>query len=91
MKSTGRPKSPPSRIVLADQRRADLVAAIQAFFVTELDQELSDFKAREVLDFFIRRLGAPVYNQAVQDVRAFLQDRVSDLDVEFYEPEEPQR
>ena len=78
-----------TRIVLSDERRADLVAAIQAFFVTELDQELSDFKAREVLDFFIRKLGAPVYNQAVQDVRAFLQDRVSDLDVEFYEPDEP--
>jgi uncharacterized protein (DUF2164 family) len=80
-----------TRIVLSDERRADLVAAIQAFFATELDQELSDFKAREVLDFFIRQLGAPVYNQAVQDVRAFLQDRVSDLDVEFYEPEEPPR
>ena len=78
-----------TRIVLSDERRADLVAAIQAFFATELDQELSDFKAREVLDFFIRKLGAPVYNQAVQDVRAFLQDRVSDLDVEFYEPDEP--
>ena len=80
-----------TRIVLSDERRADLVTAIQAFFVTELDQELSEFKAREVLDFFIRQLGAPVYNQAVQDVRAFLQDRVSDLDVEFYEPEEPRR
>jgi uncharacterized protein (DUF2164 family) len=91
MKSTGRSKSPSTRIVLADDRRADLVAAVQAFFVTELDQELSDFKAREVLDFFVKRLGAPVYNQAVQDVRAYLQDRVSDLDVEFYEPEEPRR
>ena len=78
-----------TRIVLSEERRGDLVAAIQAFFATELDQELSDFKAREVLDFFIRKLGAPVYNQAVQDVRAFLQDRVSDLDVEFYEPDEP--
>ena len=89
MKSTGRSKSPSTRIVLSEERRGDLVTAIQAFFATELDQELSDFKAREVLDFFIRQLGAPVYNQAVQDVRAFLQDRVADLDVEFYEPEQP--
>ena len=91
MKSSGRSKSAPTRIVLSDDRRADLIAAIQAFFVSEFDDELSDFKARELLDFFIRHLGAPVYNQAVQDVRAFLQEKVTDLDVEFYEPEEPRR
>jgi uncharacterized protein (DUF2164 family) len=76
---------------LSDDRRADLIAAIQAFFVSEFDEELSDFKARELLDFFIRQLGAPVYNQAVQDVRAFLEEKVTDLDVEFYEPEAPRR
>ena len=80
-----------TRIVLSDERRADLVATIQHFVSTEFDQELSEFQARSLLDFFIRHLGAPVYNQAVQDVRAFLQGKVSDLDVEFYEPEEPHR
>lgn len=64
---------------------------IQHFVSTEFDQELSEFQAQQLLDFFVRQLGAPVYNQAVQDVRAFLQDKVSDLDVEFYEPEEPHR
>jgi uncharacterized protein (DUF2164 family) len=64
---------------------------VQHFVATEFDQELSEFQAQRLLDFFIRHLGAPVYNQAVQDVRAFLQDKVADLDVEFYEPEEPHR
>ena len=81
----------PTRIVLSEERRTDLVATIQHFASAELDQELSDFQARRLLDFFLRHLGAPVYNQAVQDVRAFLEDKVSDLDVEFYEPEEPHR
>lgn len=64
---------------------------IQHFVSSEFDQTLSEFQAQQLLDFFVRHLGAPVYNQAVQDVRAFLQDKVSDLDVEFYEPEEPRR
>lgn len=64
---------------------------IQHFGRHELDQELSEFQAERLLDFFVRHLGAPVYNQAVQDVRGFLQEKVGDLDVEFYEPEEPRR
>jgi uncharacterized protein (DUF2164 family) len=79
------------RIKLSDDRRADLIAMIQHFVADEFDQTLSEFQARQLLDFFVRHLGAPVYNQAVQDVRGFLQDKVSDLDVEFYEPEEPRR
>jgi len=79
------------RIKLSDERRSDLIAMIQHFVSSEFDQTLSEFQARNLLDFFVRHLGAPVYNQAVQDVRGFLQEKVSDLDVEFYEPEEPRR
>jgi uncharacterized protein (DUF2164 family) len=86
-----RPSARSTRIKLSDERRSDLIAMIQAFVSTEFEQEISEFQARSLLDFFITHLGAPVYNQAVQDVRAFLQDKVSDLDVEFYEPEEPHR
>jgi uncharacterized protein (DUF2164 family) len=88
---TRRPSAGPARIKLSQARRADLVALIQHFVRTEFDQELSEFQAARLLDFFVRHLGAPVYNQAVQDVRGFLQEKVSDLDVEFYEPEEPSR
>jgi uncharacterized protein (DUF2164 family) len=86
-----RPSARPTRIVLSAERRTDLIATVQHFVATEFDQNLSEFQAQRLLDFFIRHLGAPVYNQAVQDVRAFLQDKVADLDVEFYEPEEPHR
>ena len=79
------------RIKLSDERRADLIAMIQHFVADEFDQTLSEFQAQQLLDFFVRHLGAPIYNQAVQDVRGFLQEKVSDLDVEFYEPEEPRR
>jgi uncharacterized protein (DUF2164 family) len=79
------------RIKLSDERRSDLIAMTQHFVSTEFDQTLSEFQAQNLLDFFVRHLGAPIYNQAVQDVRGFLQEKVSDLDVEFYEPEEPRR
>jgi len=79
----------PTRIKLSEERLERLSTAIQRFFVEEFDRELSGFQARQLLDFLLRELGAPVYNQAIQDARAFLQAKLEDLDVEFYEPDEP--
>ncbi len=71
-------------IKLADERRAEFVAALQNLFHSEFDETLSDFRANEVLDLFLKNLGPSVYNQAVQDVRAYFQTRLDDLDGEVY-------
>ena len=86
-----KPPTQPMRIALSDERRTQLVSALQRLFAEEFDRELSDFQAKRLLELFIRQVGAPVYNQAIQDARAFLQEKLSDLDAEFYEPEEPSR
>jgi len=77
------------RIKLSDERRADLLAAVKHHLAKEHEIELSDFQAKGLLEFFLRQLGPSVYNQAVQDARAFMQEKLSDLEGEFYEPEEP--
>jgi uncharacterized protein (DUF2164 family) len=76
------------RIKLSDERRDQIVNSLQAFFASELDRDISDFQAGMLLDFFIHELGAPVYNQAIQDARSFFQEKLADLEGEFYEPEE---
>jgi uncharacterized protein (DUF2164 family) len=77
------------RIRLTDERRERMLRSLRKFFTDELDLDLGDLAAARVLDFFAKELGAPVYNQAVQDVRASLQTKLDDLEGEFYEPEEP--
>ncbi len=77
------------RIKLSDKARKHLVSGIEKFFDEEFDRSISDFQANRVLDFFVRHIGAPVYNQAIQDARAFMQEKLDDLDGEVYEPEEP--
>lgn len=79
----------PMRIRISDDRREQLVAATRRFFQEVLDREISDFQAARVIDFFVRFLGAPVYNQAIQDARAAVQAKLDDLEGEFFEPEEP--
>jgi uncharacterized protein (DUF2164 family) len=80
--------SGPMRIKLSEQRREKIVHALRALFASELEQELSDFQAGLVLDLCVRELGAPVYNQAIQDARGFVQEKLEELEGEFYEPED---
>ncbi len=74
-------------IALDDARRKRLIARLQGFFQDELDEDLSTFRAEQVLDFFLATLGPQVYKQAVQDARQFMQERLDDLDGEVYRPE----
>jgi uncharacterized protein (DUF2164 family) len=75
------------RIKLSDERRDQIVSSLQAYFASELDRDISDFQAGLLIDFFIHELGAPVYNQAIQDARGFFQEKLADLEGEFYEPD----
>ncbi len=74
-------------IAIDESRRQDLVAGLQAFFLRELDDDLSDFRAQQLLDFVLGTLGPQVYNQAVQDARKFMQKRLDDLDGEVHVPD----
>ncbi|MCA8979690.1 MAG: DUF2164 family protein [Planctomycetes bacterium] len=73
---------------LTDERRAELRAGLIALFQCEFDQELSDFRADAIIDHLLEHLGATVYNQAIADARAWMQERIDDLDAEFHEAEE---
>lgn len=68
------------KIELSDERRLALTQHVQALYATEFDETLSDFRANDIVDFFLKTLGPVVYNQAVQDVRAHLQSKLDDLD-----------
>ena len=74
-------------IQIDDGRRTALLARIRSFFLEEFDEELSEFRAATLLDFFVDALGPQVYNQAVQDARGFMLRRLEDLEGDVYEPE----
>lgn len=84
-----RPADNPLRIRLSDERRAALLRALKEYTTAEFDEPLSDFRAGGLLDFFIRELGPPVYNQGVRDAAAFMQAKLTDIDGEIYERETP--
>lgn len=85
---TGMPGRPATRIRLSPDRRAALLDALQRHFEDEFDEPLSSFRAEGLIDFFLRRLGPPVYNQGVHDAAAHLQEALNDLEGEVHEFDE---
>lgn len=75
------------RIQLSDDRRARLMRSIKQHFIDEFDDEISDFRAQGLLDFFVRELGPQVYNQGVRDASSYIQDKLTDIEGEVYERE----
>ena len=63
------------------------MSELQALHRKAFDEELSPFRAEQILDFFVKTLGPSMYNQAIQDARKFMAERLEDLDATFYEKE----
>ena len=75
------------RIQLSEERRASLLRSIKEHFAEHFDEPLSDFRAEALLDFFVRELGPPVYNQGVRDAPSYIQSKLADIDGDVYERE----
>ena len=75
-------------IELEDDRRKRIAAKLQEFYRDEFDEKLSAFRAEQLLDFLLTAVGPQIYNQAVQDARAFMQQKLDDLDAEIHERDE---
>jgi len=75
------------QIELSDDNRQTLISGVAKFYDNEFGEELSPFRAEQLLDFFIKALGPGVYNQAIHDARSFMQEKLEDLDTDFYIPE----
>ncbi len=74
-------------VQLDEERRARVIRQMQGLFLEEFEEELTPFRAGQLLDFFLESIAPQLYNQAVQDAREFMQRKLDDLDGEVYAPE----
>ena len=66
-----------------------IVGKIQQYFNEQLDQELAQFDAEFLLDFFTEQIGGFYYNQALQDAQAVLENKLESIIDAIYELEKP--
>ncbi len=71
------------------ERKDDLIQQIQAYFAAEMDQELGNFEAEFLLDFFSENMGPHYYNQAIRDVHKHLTGYLDTLTERIDELEKP--
>jgi uncharacterized protein (DUF2164 family) len=73
-----------------DEKNA-IVDKIQQYFNRALDQDIAQFDAEFLLDFFSEEMGGYYYNQALQDARIVLESKLENITDAFYELEKPHK
>jgi uncharacterized protein (DUF2164 family) len=72
-------------IELDKDSRSEAVQSIQDYFTQKRDEELGNLEAGFLLDFFLEQIGPTIYNRAVSDAQALMQDKLIDIDGELFE------
>ena len=71
------------------EMKDELIQGIKEYFTSELDQNLGNFEAEFLLDFFSENIGPHYYNQAIRDVQKHLSGYVDTLNERIDELEKP--
>ncbi len=66
-----------------------LTRKIQLYFNDELDQDIGQFPAQFLLEFFTEEVGPYFYNRGLTDAQAVLEARVESITEALYELEKP--
>ncbi|TRX55927.1 DUF2164 domain-containing protein [Thalassomonas sp. M1454] len=66
-----------------------MVAKIQRYFINELDQDIGQFDAEFLIDFFAKEMGNAFYNKGLLDAQAIVNEKVLTISDAIYEIEQP--
>jgi uncharacterized protein (DUF2164 family) len=75
-------------IKLNEARLKAIKEEVQTYFRNEHDETIGTLKAEMLIEFFIKRLGPQIYNQAIDDANTFIHDKLIDLDATLFVPDE---
>jgi len=78
-----------SEIKFTREERELICRKIQLYFHEELDQEIGQFDAGFLLDFFAEEIGPYFYNRGLYDAQAILESRLENMAEAIYDIEKP--
>ncbi|MFT5450921.1 MAG: hypothetical protein ACI9N9_000401 [Enterobacterales bacterium] len=73
-----------SKIKFTKQETQSMVIKLQTYFNDELDQDIGQFEAEFLLDFFAKNIGSHFYNNGLADARVIFESKLSSIDEELY-------
>jgi uncharacterized protein (DUF2164 family) len=74
---------------LPREEKDEIVRSVQAYFEEERSETIGALGAEQLIDYMIKELGPYLYNKAITDVRAVINEKHNQLDDELYTLEKP--
>ena len=72
-------------ITFSKQEIEEIVPSLRKYFKEELEQEISEMRAKFILDYFLKEIAPFAYNQGVKDAESYLRAKVEDLSAVCFE------
>ncbi|MDQ6973439.1 MAG: DUF2164 domain-containing protein [Mariprofundaceae bacterium] len=76
-----------STVKFSDGEKRILIEKLKHYFDAELDQDIGQFDAEFLLDFFTNEMGVYFYNRGLHDAQAVLQSRLESITDAIYDIE----
>jgi uncharacterized protein (DUF2164 family) len=73
-------------IELTKEEVATIIPSLQRYAREELEVELSEMRAKFLLEYILKEVGPFAYNRGVADAEAYFRARVEDLPGACFEP-----
>lgn len=76
-----------SEIEFSKEEKEIIARKIQLYFSEELNQDLGQFDAQFLLEFFSQEIGPYFYNRGLYDSQTILESKLEDISEAIYELE----
>jgi len=73
-------------IELTKEEVADVIPSLRRYFKEELELEISEMRAKFLLNYFLKDIAPFAYNKGVKDAESYFRGRVEDLSGTCFEP-----
>lgn len=74
-------------IKLSKETEQQLIASIRRYCDDQMEQDIGDLQAGLLLQFFLEEAAPSIYNQAISDAQAYMQEKSADMEISCFAPE----
>lgn len=71
-------------INMTTEEKKQMLEEIKYYFKTERDENLGIIASESVYDFFMDTMGKYIYNKALDDAKKWYNNRMEDVEADFY-------
>ena len=72
-------------IELDNQETKEVLSSLQKYFREELEEELSEMRAKFLLEYILKEIAPLAYNRGVKDAEVYFRGKIEDLSSTCFE------